>query len=116
MHFFREISGKRAGNFSSTLSSLERDTTAYGSVIKQGVETVKARPGKTSEIESNMDKMANIEIGKMEKKTFGSKQYTDYEDRFQYFLGLALALLLAEALVGERKSRWWSNFKLFDKQ
>lgn len=60
-------SGKRAGNFSSTLSALERDTTAYGSVIKQGVETVKARPGKTSEIESNMDKMANIEIGKMEK-------------------------------------------------
>lgn len=60
-------SGKRAGNFDATLSALDRDTTAYGSVIKQGVETFVARPGKTSEIESNMEKMANIEIGKMEK-------------------------------------------------
>lgn len=56
------------------------------------------------------------QIGKMEKKTFGTKQYTDYEDRFQYFLAIALLCLLAESMIGERKSPWWSNRIIFEKK
>lgn len=54
------------------------------------------------------------QIGRMEKKSFGTKQYTDYEDRFQYFLAIALVLLLLELLIGERKSAWLQRFKLFE--
>jgi Ca-activated chloride channel family protein len=46
------------------------------------------------------------EIGKMSKKTLGSKQFTDYEDRFQYFIGAGLLLLLIEFLISNRKSKW----------
>jgi len=46
------------------------------------------------------------EINKMEKKQFDSKMFTDYEDRFQYFLAAAVLFLLAELLLPERKSRW----------
>jgi Ca-activated chloride channel homolog len=53
------------------------------------------------------------EINKMEKKSFGSKLYTDYEDRFQYFLAAALLILIAELLIPERKSRWLSKINLF---
>lgn len=56
------------------------------------------------------------QIGKMEKKTFGTKQFTDYEDRFQYFLGLGLLLLIVESIIGNRKSPWWSKINLEDKQ
>lgn len=54
------------------------------------------------------------EINKMEKTEFGSKMITDYEDRFQYFLGAGLLLLLIEFLISERRSKWLSQFRLFD--
>ncbi|MCO5258997.1 MAG: MotA/TolQ/ExbB proton channel family protein [Crocinitomicaceae bacterium] len=52
------------GNVESALSTVSRDKTAFGNVIKEGILTI-GRP--VSEIESNMEKATNIEIGKMEK-------------------------------------------------
>jgi len=52
------------GNVDQALATVSRDQTAYGAVIKEGVRTI-GRP--VSEIESNLDKTTNIEIGKMEK-------------------------------------------------
>lgn len=46
-------------------------------------------------------------INKMEKKTFDSKIYTDYEDRFQIFIGIALFLLILESALTTRTSKWW---------
>jgi len=46
------------------------------------------------------------EISKMDKKAFGTKQFSDYEDRFQYFIGGALFLLIMEFMITNRKSRW----------
>jgi len=53
------------------------------------------------------------QIASMEKKNYGSKVVTDYEDRFQYFLGAALLLLLIELLISERKSKLLSSINLF---
>ena len=53
------------------------------------------------------------QISRMEKKNYGSKIFADYEDRFQYFLGAALLLLLIEMMVSERKSKWLQNINLF---
>lgn len=54
------------------------------------------------------------EINKMEKTKFETKLYSDYEDRFQYFIGLAIFFLIIELLLFERKSRWASRIKLFE--
>lgn len=43
-------------------------------------------------------------IAAMEKKEFGARVFTDYEDRFQYFLAAAFFFLLVEFLLPERKS------------
>lgn len=48
-------------------------------------------------------------INKMEKKTFESKMYTDYEDRFQIFIAITLFFLLIESFLTERKSKWWAK-------
>lgn len=48
-------------------------------------------------------------INKMQKKTFDAKIYTDYEDRFQIFIALALFFLLIESILTERKSKWWQK-------
>ena len=55
------------------------------------------------------------ELNKMEKVKFGSKIFTDYEDRFQYPIAIALFLLILELIIAERKSRWLSKLNLFGK-
>jgi Ca-activated chloride channel family protein len=53
------------------------------------------------------------EINKMEKKNFGTKMFTDYEDRFQYFMGLALLFLILEILITSRKNQRLAKINLF---
>jgi Ca-activated chloride channel family protein len=53
------------------------------------------------------------EIMKMNKKTFGTKIFTEYEDRFQYFIGAGLLILLLEYLISNRKSKWIQRLNLF---
>lgn len=51
------------------------------------------------------------EIAGMEKKEFGARVFTEYEDRFQYPLAAALLFLIAEFFLTERKSRWGARLK-----
>ena len=52
-------------------------------------------------------------INSMEKQEFDNKIYSDYEDRFQYFIGLGLFFLLLEILLLERKNRFFKGVNLF---
>lgn len=54
------------------------------------------------------------EINQMNKTEFGTVTYTEYEDRFQPFIVVALVLLLWSFIIGERKSVWREKFKLFE--
>jgi len=53
------------------------------------------------------------EINKMEKVEFDSKIFTDYEDRFQYFIAFCLILLILEVFIFEKKSKWAGKLNLF---
>jgi biopolymer transport protein ExbB len=53
-----------AGSMQGALDVVNRDQTSFGSVVKEGVQSI-GRP--IPQIEANMEKVANIEIGKMEK-------------------------------------------------
>lgn len=55
-------------------------------------------------------------INKLEKKEYESIMFADYESRFQYFIALAIILLLIEFFIADRKSKLLSSFKLFDKR
>jgi Ca-activated chloride channel family protein len=52
-------------------------------------------------------------IDKLEKKQFESKLYSEYEDRFQAFIAVALLLLLIDTFLTERKSRLYKSLNLF---
>ena len=52
-------------------------------------------------------------IDKLEKKQFESKMYSDYEDRFQWFIAGAFIILLIETLLTERKSKLYQRLNLF---
>lgn len=53
------------------------------------------------------------EINKLEKRQFESKMYSDYEDRFQWFISVAFILLLIEIFISERKSKLYKQLNLF---
>ncbi|MES2276702.1 MAG: VWA domain-containing protein [Bacteroidota bacterium] len=54
------------------------------------------------------------QIGKIQRKTVDSKNFKDFEDRFQFFLGFAFLLLVVEFFISNRKSQRLSNLKLFE--
>lgn len=54
------------------------------------------------------------EINKAEKKEIDSKIFTDYEDQFQWFLGVAIILLIMEILISSGKKEWESKFNFFE--
>jgi len=53
------------------------------------------------------------EISKLEKTEIESRMFTDYENRFQYFLAPALLLLLIEFLIFERRSSRFRKVNIF---
>lgn len=52
-----------------------------------------------------LDKLAQLD-----KKQIDTKMYTDYEDQYQWFLGLALLFLVIEYFISERVSDWFRKF------
>jgi Ca-activated chloride channel homolog len=54
------------------------------------------------------------DISKIEKSEIEENQFSDYEDRFQYFIAFALLLLIIDLFVFERKTQWMRRFKPFD--
>lgn len=52
-------------------------------------------------------------IDELDKTQLESKMYTDYEDQFQWFIGLTLLLLFVEFLLSERVSEWFRKINLY---
>ena len=55
-----------------------------------------------------IDKLAG-----MEKKEFQSKLFTDYEDRFQYFIAAAFLFIVVEIFLSERKNKLLTGLNRF---
>jgi Ca-activated chloride channel homolog len=67
---------------------------------------------------SSQDELDEIykNINALQKKEFGVKQFTDFEDRFQYFLLPAGLLLLLELLITDKKSPLLARWNLLRKE
>ncbi|RZP18515.1 MAG: VWA domain-containing protein [Flavobacteriales bacterium] len=50
----------------------------------------------------------------MNQKEFEAKQFTDFKDRFQWFLGISIFLLALELVLLERKTAWIKKLNLFN--
>jgi len=64
--------------------------------------------GKYYRASNSQDELDAIyqDINALEKREFGVKKFTEFDDKFQYFIGIALLLLIAEVIVSDRKTRW----------
>lgn len=52
-------------------------------------------------------------LDKLEKKQFDSKMFSNYEDLFQWFIAIALLVLLIETFLTERRSKLYERMNLF---
>lgn len=62
----------------------------------------------TSEVKAFLDELAG-----MDKKEFEDQEFTDYDDYFQLFLGIAILFLLLEYFISESRSRIFSDWRIF---
>lgn len=50
----------------------------------------------------------------MDKKEFEAKQFAEYKDQFQWFLGAGLLFLFLEIFILDRKTKWLKKLNLFN--
>jgi Ca-activated chloride channel family protein len=50
----------------------------------------------------------------MDKKEFEAKEFAEYKDQFQWFLGIGLFFLILDVLLLERKTAWLKRLNLFN--
>lgn len=55
-------------------------------------------------------------LQQMDKKEFEAKQFADYKDQFQWFLGAALLFLLLDVFFLNRKTGWLQKLNLFNEE
>ena len=53
---------------------------------------------------------------KAEKMEFETKQFSDYKDQFQWFIAFGILLLVIEALMFNKKTKWIQNLNLFNQK
>jgi Ca-activated chloride channel family protein len=56
------------------------------------------------------------QLNQMDKKEFEAKQYAEYKDQFQWFLGIGLLLLFLDIFLLERKTQWLKQLNLFNEK
>ncbi len=65
--------------------------------------------GGSQEVSAFIRKLAS-----QEKKDFEEYVFTDYEDQFQWLVGLGLFFLCLDFFLSEKSSRWFSGWRLFE--
>lgn len=55
-------------------------------------------------------------LARMDKKEFEAKQYADFKDQFQWFLGIGILLLFIDVFLLERKTAWLQKLNLFNEK
>ncbi len=56
------------------------------------------------------------ELENLKTEEIETKVYTEYENRFQYLIGIGILLLIIEVLILERKSPWLNRLNLFNEK
>ena len=56
------------------------------------------------------------ELLQMDKKEFEAKQFAEYKDQFQWFIGGALLLLFLDIFILDRKTKWLKKLNLFNEK
>ena len=109
---------KRKGKF----IGYKKDNKDEVVITKLHVETLKdiAKNGEGKYILGN-NTSKSIEyvedlLLKADKKEFETKQFSDYKDQFQWFIGIGLLFLVLDVFLLNKKTKWVQKLNLFNEE
>ncbi|QLG45505.1 VWA domain-containing protein [Costertonia aggregata] len=56
------------------------------------------------------------QLNQMDKKEFEAKQFAEFKDQFQWFLGIGLMFLFLDIFLLDRKTQWLKKLNLFNEE
>lgn len=56
------------------------------------------------------------QLNQMDKKEFEAKQFAEYKDQFQWFLGAGLFFLFLDVFILDKKTQWLKKLNLFNEK
>jgi Ca-activated chloride channel family protein len=65
--------------------------------------------------ENPVIEISNI-IANAQKSEFETKQFSDYKDQFQWFLGIAILFLVLDIFLFDKKTKWLRKVDLFNEE
>ena len=65
--------------------------------------------------ETPVNEIADI-IANAQKSKFETKQFSDYKDQFQWFIGIGILFLILDIFFFEKKTKWLKKIDLFDEE
>jgi len=79
-----------------------------------------AKAGNGEYVDGNKSKeaiaFAEELIVNADKKEFETKEFSDYKDQFQWFIGLGLLLIILDIFLLEKKTKWIQKLNLFNEK
>lgn len=102
------------------IAGYKKDVDGSTVITKLNDETLKEiaqKTGGTFMYGSKTDEVLQLvdqTLQKVEKTDFESQQIADFQSQFQWFIGLALLLLIIDSLVLERRTAWMKKLNLFN--
>ena len=104
------------------VESLKKDKNGEVVITKLNEEILQeiAIEGNGSYIDgTNTEKAVDFiqeELDQMDKKEFEAKQFAEFKDQFQWFLGAGLFFLFLDVFLLDRKTRWLRKLNLFNEK
>jgi Ca-activated chloride channel family protein len=90
-------------------------TQAHPEALKEIANIGKGKFWNGNHTKESIDAVTDM-INEADKKEFESKEFSDYKDQFQWFIGLGLLLLLLDVLILEKKTAWLQKLNLFNEK
>jgi Ca-activated chloride channel family protein len=103
----RQVGFRQDSEGNTVVSSLNEEMLAEIAAAGEGMYV------RATNADAGFDRILD-DLSGLEKSEFESQVYTDYEDRFQFFIGAAFLFLLISVLISEKKSRWRQQLNLFE--
>lgn len=98
----------------------DRDGNMVITQLHDGILKEIAKTGKGKYIDGNRTKEAVKFVEDLlihaEKKEFETKEFSDYKDQFQWFIGFGLFLLVLDIFLLEKKTKWIQKLNLFNEK
>lgn len=104
------------------VESLKKDSQGEVVITKLNEEVLKdiAEEGNGEYIDGTHTEGAveyiKEQLNQMDKKEFEAKQFAEFKDQFQWFLGAGLFFLFLDIFVLDRRTKWLRKLNLFNEQ